>query len=215
MPTALNPRLMALQFVFSLGIALMVSINLVFVVFPMDRLNSSLSALPRRKVALVMGTSSYLQSGQPSPFFEARMRAAAWVYQTGKAEYLLVSGDNQFEYYNEPQRMKQALMEAGVPSDRIVLDFAGFSTLDSIVRARKVFGQSALIVISQEFQNQRAVFIGVFNGLDVVCYNAQDADGILGWTMALREFFARPKAFLDVLFLDTQPRFLGEAVVIP
>ena len=211
---AINPRLLLIQFVLSALVAVLISINLIFVVFSLGKLNDSLGTLPRRKVALVLGTSRYLQSGQPSPFFEARIQAAARVYHVGKADYLLVSGDNQYDYYNEPIRMKQALVDAGVPSAHIVLDYAGFSTLDSMIRARKVFGQSELIVVSQDFQNQRAIFIGAFNGLRVVGYNARRVDGVLGWTMVVREFLARPKAFLDILFWATQPRFLGEAVEI-
>jgi SanA protein len=215
MALPINTRLLAAQFVLCAAVASLISVNLVFVVFSEGRLSDSLSGLPRCKAALVLGTSSYLRSGQPSPFFDARIQAAAWIWQVGKADYLLVSGDNQFESYNEPVRMKQALVDAGVPAERIVLDYAGFSTLDSIVRAKKVFGQSDILVVSQEFQNQRAVFIGAFFGMRVTGYNARNPDGPMGWSMELREFLARPKAFLDVMFLGTQPRFLGEAVVIP
>jgi SanA protein len=215
MALPINPRLWAVQYVLSAVLAFLISVNLLFVVFSEGKLHDSLISLPRRKVALVLGTSSYLRSGQPSPFFDARIQAAAWIWQVGRAEYLLVSGDNQFESYNEPIRMKQALVDSGVPPDRIVLDYAGFSTLDSMVRAKKVFGQTEILVVSQEFQNQRAVFIGSFFGMKVTGYNARNPEGPMAWSMELREFLARPKAFLDVLFLDTQPRFLGDAVMIP
>lgn len=209
------PTLRLVPFVVAVPCALLVGINLLFVEFSKPLLYDGIAALPRRKVALVLGASSVLRSGQPNPFFTGRIQAAAWLWQTGRADYILVSGDNQYESYNEPRKMWQALREAGVPDANIVLDYAGFSTLDSMVRASLVFGQDELIVVSQAFQNQRAVLIGSAWGMRPIAYNAPDPGGWLGLQMAFREFFARPKAFLDLYFLGTQPRFLGEAVTIP
>ncbi len=196
-------------------VSLLLSIDLAFVVFASGSLYDSAEALPHHKVALVFGTSKYLGNGQPSPFYEARIQAAQQLLASGKVEYLLLSGDNQYESYNEPIRMKESLLANGVAPDRIVLDYAGFSTLDSVIRARKVFGQIELTVVSQNFQNERAVFIGAFSGVRIHGFNAREVGGQQGLFMMIREIFARAKAFLDIFFFETDPHFLGPKVVIP
>ena len=179
------------------------------------RIYSNPFELPARRVSLVLGTSNYLVSGQPSPWFVARMEAAAELYIAGRTQYIIVSGDNSTESYNEPARMQESLVRMGVPLDRIILDYAGFSTLDSVVRARVVFGQSRLIIVSQDFQNERALFLASFSGVDAVAYNARNMGGVPGFNMNIREGFARFKAFLDIFYINTQPHFLGRPIRIP
>ena len=190
------------------GIDVMVSILSLGEIYP-----NTLS-IPHRKVALVLGTSNLLGNGLPSPWFSARMEAAAALYYSGKADYVLASGDNSHESYNEPMRMRNSLIRLGVPEERIILDFAGFSTFDSIVRARQVFGLNQFTVVSQDFQNERALFIARFTGADVIAFSARSVGGALGFNMITRESLARFKAFLDLFYLDTQPRFLGAPVRI-
>ena len=82
-------------------------------------------------------------------------------------EALIVSGGNHVKGYDEPSDMKRALIAAGVPEDRIVCDYAGFRTLDSVVRAKTIFGLDSFLVVSQDFHVRRAVFLGRCWGLDV------------------------------------------------
>lgn len=122
---------------------------------------------------------------------------------------LLVSGDNGSRQYDEPTAMKAALVAAGVPAERIVCDYAGFRTLDSVVRAREVFGQSRFLVVSQRFHNERAIFLARRLGIEAVGLNAQDVPRSRALTTWLREYLARVQAVLDVTLLGTRPRFAG------
>ena len=121
-------------------------------------LYTQVAEVPAHKVGLLLGTNPYLKSGAPNKYFLYRIEAAVALYKAGKIEYILVSGDNHRNDYNEPEEMKQALMARGIPEEHIILDYAGFRTLDSVVRAKEVFGNDTFIVISQRFHNERALF---------------------------------------------------------
>ena len=130
-------------------------------------------------------------------------------------ETLIVSGDNRSKYYNEPQKMKNALIEEGVPASRIVCDYAGLRTLDSVVRAKKIFGADKILVISQRFQNERAIYLAQANGIEAFGFNAEDVELQAGYKTKIREVGARVKMWLDVNFLDTAPTHLGDKVEMP
>lgn len=170
--------------------------------------------LPHNRVGLVLGTSNKRRDGSPNPFFIYRIEAAVRLYRQKKIDFLIVSGDNSQKYYNEPAMMQAALTRAGVPENRIYLDYAGLRTLDSVVRCRKIFGQSRFTIISQAFHNQRAIFIAQHYGLEAVGFNAQDVAGRNGLKTHLREMLARVKVFLDLYLLNKQPKYLGEEVEI-
>jgi len=169
--------------------------------------------IPTHEVALVLGCARHLPDGRTNLFFQRRMAAAAALFQAGKARYLIVSGDNHRRGYDEPTDMKEELVRRGVPESRIYCDYAGFRTLDSVVRAKKIFGQTQIIIVSQEFHNQRAIYIARQNGMDVVGFNAAEVHGPGGLRTKLREELARVKTVLDVL-AGTSPRFLGDPVRI-
>ena len=173
-----------------------------------------LAALPPRRVALVFGCSPVLSSGRPNWYFEKRIEAAAAVFAAGKADYLLVSGDNHAVAYDEPTAMRDALVRRGVPVDRVVLDYAGFSTLDSVVRAQKVFGQSALCLVTQPDHARRALYIARAKGIDAVAYPAADVTARQGLRTRLRESLARVRTLLDLHVLGRAPRFLGPRIEI-
>ncbi|WP_395719068.1 vancomycin high temperature exclusion protein [Prosthecobacter sp.] len=172
----------------------------------------TLSAAP---VALVLGTSPRLADGRANLFFLPRMEAAAALFKAGKVRALIVSGDNGTRAYDEPTEMKQVLVSMGVPEPRIVCDYAGFRTLDSVVRAKEVFGQSKIIVVSQRFHNDRAVYLAEAFGIEAQGFNAADVPVALSIKTFLREKLACVKAVLDVNVLGTRPRFLGEEVAVP
>jgi SanA protein len=175
---------------------------------------SEAAGLPVSRVGLLLGTSKYNRNGEPNLYFRYRIEAAAELFKKGKVNYLIVSGDNRTLAYNEPRDMRKALIAKGVPDTAIYMDFAGLRTFDSVLRCREVFGQSSFIIISQRFHVQRALFIALQNKIPAVGYAARDVSGSYGWTVGLREMFARSKAVLDVFVLRTQPRFLGKPVKI-
>lgn len=165
--------------------------------------------LPATKVALVLGCARLVAGGRKNLFFERRIAAAAELFHAGKVSYLLVSGDNSRADYDEPSDMRRALVGAGVPPSRIVLDYAGFRTLDSVLRARDVFGLRELIVVSQRFHNERAVYLARSHGIRAYGYDAQDVGGAQGLRLRLREIASRAVAVLDVEILHSTPRFTG------
>lgn len=175
-----------------------------------DYLFNEVASVPNAKVAVLLGTSKNLSNGHKNLYFEYRMDAAKRLFEAKKVEYILVSGDNRKANYNEPQAMFDALTKRGIPADRIVLDYAGFRTLDSMVRAQKVFGQNKFVVISQNFHNQRAVCIARHFNVEAYGLNAQDVSHRAGFKTRVREVLARFKMMLDLYLLNTQPHFLGD-----
>lgn len=170
--------------------------------------------VPNNKVGLVLGTAAKTIHGRPNLFFKNRMEAAAALYHAGKVTHLLVSGDNHTRSYNEPEAMREALIKKGVPVHAITLDFAGFRTFDSVVRAKEVFGQATFVVISQPFHNERAIFIARSKGIEAVGFNAKKVAARVSPRTYIREYFARVKAVLDVYVLGTEPKFLGKKELI-
>lgn len=175
---------------------------------------SDVHAIPHRTVGLVLGCQRYLGDNRPNLFFQNRVAAAAELYREGKVDYLLVSGDNHTRSYDEPTDMKNALVDQGVPAEKIYLDYAGFRTLDSVVRAKEIFGLTQVTIISQQFHAQRAIFIANRRGLDAIAFNASDVGAYDSFGTRVREHFARVKAVLDIYVLRKQPHFLGEKVAI-
>lgn len=165
--------------------------------------------LPPNPVGLVLGTSPHLRSGAPNPYFRSRVQAAVALYRSGLVSHLLVSGANPSRYYNEPRALFEALVARGVPARAITLDFAGLRTLDSVVRARRIFGQRRLTIISQRFHDYRALFIAEHSGLHAVAFAAPDVQGAVTPWVRSREFLARVRAVLDLFALGARPRFLG------
>jgi SanA protein len=162
------------------------------------------------KVGLVLGTSEKTVGGGANPFFVNRIEAATKLYQAGKIKKILVSGDNAEVSYNEPKAMQIALLDKGIPKEDIVLDYAGFRTLDSVIRARDVFGQNDLIIISQEFHIKRAVYIARTLGIDAQGFIADGVSMTFNARTQVREVLARTQAWMDVHILNRQPKFLGE-----
>ncbi|NNC62886.1 MAG: DUF218 domain-containing protein [Flavobacteriaceae bacterium] len=165
----------------------------------------NVQSVPKNKVGIVLGTSSRLIAGGNNPYYTHRISATISLYKAGKIDRVLVSGDNATRYYNEPDTFKKDLIKGGIPEDSIMLDPSGFRTLDSMVRAKEVFGLDSVTVISQKFQNERAVYLAERKGLYAIGYNAQDLEGSQGLKVQVREYFARVKVFVDLL-LNTQPR---------
>ena len=169
---------------------------------------------PYNKVGVVLGTSKYLVNGQENLFYKYRIAAAVKLYNSGKIKYIIISGDNGSKYYDEPTTFKKDLIKQGVTETHIFLDYAGFRTLDSVIRAKAIFGQQSFTVISQQFHNERAITIGNLKGIKVIGYNAKDVKGHSGLKVKIRELLARVKVLIDEITFK-QPKFLGEPVKIP
>jgi SanA protein len=169
-----------------------------------------LTKLPNHRIALVLGTSHRTTSGTANPFFEKRIEMAAKLYELGKIDHFILSGDNRTVYYNEPITMRKALIKRGVPASAITLDFAGLRTLDSVVRSKEIFGQDKITIITQPFHSYRALFISHYYKIDAVAMVAGEPDYDYSIKVRIREYFARAKAVLDLYIFKTTPRFMGE-----
>lgn len=207
------------KFFYYLAVLLVVPIfmltlsNLVIENYAADRTFSDVNEIPKNKVGLVLGTSSRLVEGGINPYYAHRIEATVQLFEAGKIDFVLVSGDNGSIYYNEPTTIKKDLVKRGIPENKIFLDYAGFRTLDSVYRAKEVFGLEEVTVISQEFHNERAIYLAHKKGLNAIGFNARDINGNEAVKVHLREYFARVKVFIDLL-LNTQPRFYGDKIEI-
>ncbi len=168
------------------------------------KIYTNVADVPARPVALVLG------AGPGSLYFNDRLDAAAELYRAGKVRHFVVSGEGDPEdpYGSETKLMYQGLVERGVPKADITRDDAGFRTLDSMARARKVFGLNSIIIVSQSFHLPRSIYLAQAWGLDAVGFAAKDPGGDFYHTY-FREWLARVDAVLDVQFLHTPPRLLG------
>lgn len=171
-------------------------------------------SIPYNPTGLVLGTIPKLKDWRPNLYFEYRMDAAAALYKAGKVKYLIISGDNHRNDYNEPEEMKKALLARGIPRKALYLDYAGLRTLDSVMRAKEIFGQDSLTVISQRFHNERAIYLADAFGIHAIGYNAKDVSLSKGYKTQIRELLARVKVFID-LFTSKQPKYLGEKISLP
>jgi SanA protein len=151
--------------------------------------------------------------GSINQYFGNRIIATVELFKAGKIKYILVSGDNGSKGYNEPLDMKNELIQNGIPDAVIYLDYAGFRTFDSVIRANKIFGQTKIISISQKFHNERTVFIARKYNIEAFGYNAKDVDAYMGFKTNVREVFARVKVFVDIMS-NKEPKFLGDKIKI-
>jgi SanA protein len=179
-----------------------------------DKLYSDLNKIPFNKVGLLLGTSKYGQNGGHNPYYDYRIEAAINLLQNGKIKYIIISGDNSRKDYNEPEFMRADLIKGGTDSTKIYLDYAGFRTYDSIIRLKKIFDQDSVTIISQQFHNERAIYIASREEINAIGFNAKEAGNKLGLETPLREKLARVKTFLD-FWLNKKPKFLGNKISIP
>lgn len=173
------------------------------------RIYTSAEQTPAQAVALVLGTSPKVKSGRKNLFFERRMNAAASLYKSGKTKKILVSGDNGSPYYDEPTAMQKALVERGIPKEDIALDYAGFRTLDSVIRAHKVFGVQRCVIVTDDFHLPRALFVAEEEGIDAIGFQTEPLPRSISPQTYLREVAARSMVWVDIQILNRQPKLLG------
>lgn len=189
---------------------LLIAIDIATGYWVRDRIYTDINKLPNYQTAVVLGTAKYYTTGTPNLYYKYRIETARNLIKQGKVQKLLVSGDNKTPYYNEPRVMTNDLRNMGVQAVQIQQDFAGYRTLDSIIRADKVFRLPPFIVISQRFHCERAMFIAKTRNIDAVCFIAKYPEG--HFKVRIREFFARAGMVLDYL-LDRQPAVLEKIII--
>jgi SanA protein len=178
------------------------------------RVFDRVDVIPFREVGLVLGTSEHRKDGGDNPYFKYRIEAAAKLYRMGKVRHLLVSGDNHLDGYNEPADMRRALIAEQVPPGVITLDYAGLRTLDSVVRAEKVFGLRQFTLISQREHDERALLIAKYYKIDAIAYAADDVAFQYAVRAHIHEWLAQVKVVLDLYVLHTKPAHLGPREVV-
>lgn len=177
------------------------------------KLYNSTRNISKNKVGLLLGTAKYLSDGRINLYYQFRVEAAVTLFKAQKIDFIVVSGDNGTKNYNEPSEFKDDLIEAGIPENKIFLDYAGFRTLDSVVRVKEIFGQTSVTIISQQFHNERALYLANHYDIDAIGYNASGISGKYAVKVQLREYLARVKVFVDILF-NVEPKFLGKPIEI-
>lgn len=161
---------------------------------------------PSKQVAIVFG-AGLRRDGTPTAILRDRVETAADLYSSGKVEKILMSGDNRFDNYNEPEAMRQYALSLGIPSQDIALDYAGRRTYDTCYRARAIFGVESALLVSQKFHLPRALFLCNTLGLESDGVEANQRRyrriSLLFWN--LREQLATIGAFLDVYVSNPLP----------
>lgn len=174
---------------------------------------SLIENIPKNKVGIVLGTSKFTNGNRINLYYKYRLEAAEVLYKSGKIKFILISGDNSRKEYDEPSDFKTDLIAKGIPEHKIFLDYAGFRTLDSMVRAKEIFSLTECTIISQKFHNERAIYLAKKNDINAVAFNAKNITGRYGLKTNLREYLAKTKAVIDVLF-KVKPKFLGKKIDI-
>lgn len=176
------------------------------------RIYSPGQTIPETGVALVLG-AGLRRDGSPSPVLHHRVATAVDLYQAGLVKKLLMSGDNRFDYHNEPAAMRQLALRLGVPDEDIVLDYAGRRTYDSCYRAREIFAVEEAIIVTQRFHLDRALYLCNTLGVQSIGVTADRGDYRFERWWAVREVAATTNAWLDLHVLRPKP-VLGEKLPI-
>lgn len=151
--------------------------------------------------------------GSPSDMLSDRLRCGIELYQQGSAPKIIMSGDHGKADYDEVNAMKQAAIAAGIPSNDVFMDHAGFSTYETIYRAKEIFKANKIIIVTQEYHLYRALYIAEQLGLDAYGVNADYRSYSGQLNREIREMLARCKDFLNTIF-KPEPTYLGEIIPV-
>ena len=191
-------------------VTLALGLNAWFIGKTADRIQLPEEGCTAMEVGVLFGTSQYLRSGHPNPHYYGRINEAARLYRDNKIAHLLVSGDNRTRYYNEPRRMQQDLLDRGVPKSAMTLDHAGFSTFDTLKRAKEVFGIDQALLITQDYHLPRALFIADSLDMQVNGCIAQGPSWHAMKNILVRELAARLRTLGDLYIWNREPRILDD-----
>ncbi len=161
-------------------------------------LKSSVASLPPAPYGILLGTAPRVAPGRENPFYRHRLEAALALYRAGKIDTLIVSG-HRSAYYDEPGTLRKDLIAEGFPATRIVIDSEGDRTWFSMQNFQRSGIHAPLIIISQPFHNERAVFIARWMGIEAYGFNAGGVDGWQGKKVRLREVLARTRMICDLI----------------
>ena len=166
---------------------------------------SDFETIKQPQTVLLLGTNKELRNGEGANlYYTYRIEAVSELYRQRKVKKIIISGDNGRAGYNEPADMRNSLLKKGVPASLIELDYAGFRTLDSIVRLKGHFNVKDALIVSQRFHVERALLLAWLYDVEAIGY---PAEGSMTLAMAGRELLAKPKALLDVFIFNMQPRY--------
>ncbi|WP_254783144.1 SanA/YdcF family protein [Halomonas caseinilytica] len=192
-----------------LAMLLFLAVNLWMLTSTRSRIDLELSQCQPERVGIVFGTSHWTRSGARNPHFEGRMRAAASLVHDGRVAHLLLSGDNSTRYYNEPVTMWKDLRGRNIPDAVMTLDYAGFSTFDTLARARDVFAVKRALLVTQSWHLPRALFIADALGIEARGCAAPERPSDSTLRLRAREWVARVATLGDLYLWGREPHFLG------
>ncbi|WP_044470774.1 SanA/YdcF family protein [Mannheimia massilioguelmaensis] len=197
---------------FAISILSLIAIDQGIAYYVRHDVYTDINKLPYRPYGLLLGTSKYFAKNTPNLFYVYRLEAAENLFKSGKVNHLLLSGDNRTLQYNEPRTMFKDLRQKGIEEEYLHMDFAGFRTLDSIIRAKEIFHATPMTIITQKFHCERALFIAKFNHIDAICYSAEYPKDYP--MVRFREIFARALMLWEI-FTEKEPHFLGTPEPLP
>jgi len=171
--------------------------------------------VPKKDAALLLGTTKYVAKGRKNYYYLYRIEAAVKLWKAGKVRAIVVSGDGRSKYHDEATMMHDDLVRLGVPSKYITKDKAGLRTLDSILRAKVIFGLKDYIIVSQKFHLKRALLLAHAKGQKAIGFAAKSIVGTpAAKKMQTREVMATVKAYLDLYVFDTKAKVYGDKVKV-
>ncbi len=174
-----------------------------------DLIYSKIENVPYRKIAVLLGTEKKFTNGKTNRFYINRIDATVNLYKAKKIDVIIVSR-NQGNVIDD---VKADLIKRGIPEEKIILDYDGLRTYDSMYRMYKVYGQKEFIVIAQRKQNERAIYIAKNNGLNAIAFNAGEYSGYNSFRLNMLEKMERTRLFFEFL-VNKKPRYSGEKVTI-
>jgi SanA protein len=174
-----------------------------------DLIYSKIENVPYRKIAVLLGTEKKFTNGKTNRFYINRIDATVNLYKAKKIDVIIVSR-NQGNVIDD---VKADLIKRGIPEEKIILDYDGLRTYDSMYRMYKVYGQKEFIVIAQRKQNERAIYIAKKNGLNAIAFNAGEYSGYNSFRLNMLEKMERTRLFFEFL-VNKKPRYSGEKVTI-
>ena len=184
------------------GILIIALCNMTIIQYSKGRVYNNVKEIPYKEVGLLLGTSPTTINGWTNIYYTYRIDAAVKLYKAKKISRILISGDGKEKSYDEPKYMRRELIKRGIPANKITLDKKGLRTYDSVINAKETFGLSNFTLISQRFQNERAIYLAGHNDIDAIGYNAKDAPNQKGKSaikVRIREVFAKVKVFMDLI----------------
>ena len=200
-------------------IGVIVSCHLSVVRKASGRTYDSVDSIPYNRVGLLLATSPITPGGARNFYFDNRIKAAEELLKAGKVDFIIASGGDYTKDHkygcDEPAAIRDSLVARGIPEERIILDYEGTRTMNSIVKAKEVYGLDSITLISQKYHNERAIYLADKYGLHAIGYNAKPSHIRRNRIKnTIREYFARPKMFIDLTF-GKRADIKADSITIP